>query len=276
MPNYENGKVYKLISPSGLTYIGSTTQSLAKRKAGHKRDHIESKKGLSGFYTSSSKLFDESLDNIDIVLIESVPCRTKEELYSVERKWIESVDCVNKKIPTRTQKEYREANKEEIKQKKKVYAENHKEEIKQKKKAYFEANKEEIRQKRKQYRDANKDTIAHKLKQYYENNKEKLRQKKQEYHNANKDTISQKKKEYRQNHKEEVRQQRKEYREANKEIIAQTKKEYYEANKDTIKESTGKQINCECGSTIRKGDISRHKRTAKHQNHFINQQNQSK
>jgi hypothetical protein len=37
MPNYQNAKIYKLWSPEGDDiYIGSTTQSLAVRKAGHK------------------------------------------------------------------------------------------------------------------------------------------------------------------------------------------------------------------------------------------------
>jgi predicted GIY-YIG superfamily endonuclease len=38
MPDYKNGKIYKLWSPQGdEIYIGSTTQSLAKRKAEHKQ-----------------------------------------------------------------------------------------------------------------------------------------------------------------------------------------------------------------------------------------------
>ena len=39
MPNYQNGKIYKLVNDlDDQIYIGSTTQSLAVRKGGHKRD----------------------------------------------------------------------------------------------------------------------------------------------------------------------------------------------------------------------------------------------
>ena len=37
MPNYQNGKIYKITS-GDLIYIGSTTQSLAKRWGDHNKD----------------------------------------------------------------------------------------------------------------------------------------------------------------------------------------------------------------------------------------------
>jgi hypothetical protein len=38
MPDYQNGKIYKLWSPQGEEiYIGSTINSLAKRKTQHKQ-----------------------------------------------------------------------------------------------------------------------------------------------------------------------------------------------------------------------------------------------
>ena len=41
-------------------------------------------------------------------------------------------------------------------------------------------------------------------------------------------------------------------------------KEIYQYNKDEINESKGEKITCECGCVVRKGEISRHKKTRKH------------
>jgi hypothetical protein len=44
-------------------------------------------------------------NNYEIILIENYPCETKEELHKRERHFIESMQCVNKVIPTRTHKD---------------------------------------------------------------------------------------------------------------------------------------------------------------------------
>jgi hypothetical protein len=237
MPNYENGKIYKMVSPSGLTYVGSTTQSLALRKGKHKANYLRWKQGKDESNITSFRLFDEAVDNIDIVLLEEVKCESKEQLHMKERYWIETLDCVNKVIPTRTYSEYRN-------------------------KYYYPANKEKLIMYQKEYRNS-------------EQNKEKIIQGQKKYREANKDAIRQKKKEYREANKDEIRQKKKEYAERHKEEIRQKTKEYREANKDAIKERKSKVIECECGISYTQCHASRHKRTAKHQN-FINQQNQSK
>ncbi len=54
--------------------------------------------------------------------------------------------CINKRIECRTQKEYREDNKDKIKEREKKYRENNKEKIKEKDKKYREGNKEQLNQ----------------------------------------------------------------------------------------------------------------------------------
>lgn len=101
---YANGKIYKLVSNvSTDIYIGSTCTDLNKRKFKHKADYKRWKNGKSGFMTSF-KLFE--IGKVDIVLVESFPCKNKEELHAKERYWIENLDCVNKNIPTRKSIEY--------------------------------------------------------------------------------------------------------------------------------------------------------------------------
>ena len=77
-------------------------------------------------------------------MVETYTCNSKEELLARERYFIENNDCINKYIPTRTGKEYREANREKYRQYFKDYAEEHKEEKSEYFKKYYEENKKNI------------------------------------------------------------------------------------------------------------------------------------
>ena len=78
-------------------------------------------------------------------------------------------------------KEYREINKERIKERRKKYYENNKERIKEYKKEYREINKEQIKEYDKKYRENNKEQIKESNKKYRENNKERRKEYKKEY-----------------------------------------------------------------------------------------------
>ena len=120
MPDYKNGKIYKLWSPEGDDiYIGSTTISLSRRKAKHKSQN------------NTSKILFEKYTDVRIELLEECPCDNKEQLLKKEGEYIRNNNCVNKFIPNRTPKEYRENNKEKIKERNKEYRENNKEHIKE-------------------------------------------------------------------------------------------------------------------------------------------------
>jgi hypothetical protein len=149
--DYSKGKIYKLVSPSGLIYVGSTCEpTIAIRKAKHKSNFKGWKNGKSNFVTSF-KLFEEDEDNVVIVLIEEFPCENKMQLHKQERFYIETLDCVNKIIVGRTYKEYYIDNKDKLKQ----YSEQYRENNKDKSKEYRENNKD----KSKKYRENNKDVL---------------------------------------------------------------------------------------------------------------------
>jgi len=156
MPDYENGKIYKLVSPhTDEIYIGSTCQKLCNRMSGHSRDFRKFKNK----YTSA-KLFE--LGDVQIILIEDCPCDRKEQLLKRERFHIEQNNCVNKSLPGRNHKEWREDNKEILKQKRKERVEKNKD-------FYLEVNKKcynKLREKR-----------LKEKKQYYEKNIEKMKEK---------------------------------------------------------------------------------------------------
>ena len=106
MPNYKEGKIYRLVNSSTTDcYYGSTCDELRKRKYQHKTDYIRYLQNQKKYITSF-KIFEPDIDDVDIILVESFPCSNKEELHARERWYIENNDCVNKYIPTRTQKEY--------------------------------------------------------------------------------------------------------------------------------------------------------------------------
>ena len=110
MPNYSNGKIYKIVcNITGKIYIGSTVSTLSRRLSQHKSLYKCYLKGITRFMTSFDIIKE---DDYKIVLIENVNCSNKEDLTKRERFYIENFDCVNKIIPTRTIKEYKEKNRE--------------------------------------------------------------------------------------------------------------------------------------------------------------------
>ena len=93
-------------------------------------------------------------------------------------------------------KEYRERNKEHLKEIKKKYYENNKEQLKEYKKEWREYHKEYIKEQKKEFYENNKEQIKEKSKEYYENNKDRIKEQKKEYYENNKDKINEYMKEY--------------------------------------------------------------------------------
>lgn len=106
MPNYQDGKIYK-ITAGNLTYYGSTTQQLSKRLAKHR----DNKKRYSQKNTSSYTLLD--MPDCKIILVEDYPCERREQLLAREAYYIDNNDCVNKCRPILTEEQRKEAKKQE-------------------------------------------------------------------------------------------------------------------------------------------------------------------
>jgi hypothetical protein len=120
---YANGKIYALRTHhSDECYIGSTIRTLKERLALHKCD-----------LTTTAKSLFEKYNDVYIELIELFPCETKAQLNRREGEIMRGFGdkIVNKCIAGRTKhdsnKAYREANKEKIKQSNKAYREANKE-----------------------------------------------------------------------------------------------------------------------------------------------------
>ena len=117
MPDYNKGKIYKLVDyTNGNIYIGSTTQSLSRRKTKHKSDSK-----LYDTYDKRNKLIRYSShsiienNNYNIILIESYPCNNKDELRMREQYWIDITECINSQRAYRTKEQEKDYNKEYFK-----------------------------------------------------------------------------------------------------------------------------------------------------------------
>jgi hypothetical protein len=161
-----------------LVYVGSTCEpTLARRLAKHVGNYkVWSKDYSKASYTTSYKIIEGG--NYDIILIEEIKCETKDQLHARERYYIESQECVNKFIPTRTQKEYgkiyREEHKGEMKEYQKDYVKNHKEDISIKQKQYYEKHREDRKVYNQMYRENHQQILSIKQKTYRELHKEEL------------------------------------------------------------------------------------------------------
>ncbi len=163
MNKYHNSKIYTIRSyKTDLYYIGSTTQSLSQRMAGH-RGHKKDTKARDIL------IFDDAY----IELLENIKCENKEELTKREGELIREHknNIVNICINGRTYKEYYDENKDKLKEQNKKYRKEHIEE----KKKYDEEHKEQIKEQRKKYKEENKEKIKEQRKKYNEKYRQKIK-----------------------------------------------------------------------------------------------------
>jgi len=139
MPDYSKGKIYKIeCNITGEVYYGSTTQYyLTNRISAHTTAKI--------CHCVSRSIINRGDFNYKIV--EYYPCNSKQELETRERWWIENNMCINKVIPTRTDKEYREDNKDKIAVKGRKWYEENRDKVLKRQHEYTINNKEIIKSK---------------------------------------------------------------------------------------------------------------------------------
>jgi hypothetical protein len=86
-----------------------------------------------------------------------------------------------------------------------------------------------------------------------------------EYRKDNKEKIAEYSAEYYETNKEKILEYHAEYYETNKKKILEKKAEYREDKREAINAKQTEKIECECGCMISRTNISKHRKTQKHQ-----------
>jgi Uri superfamily endonuclease len=98
MSNFSNGKIYK-ITGGGLTYIGSTTETIEKRLNRHKAYLKENR------YCASRDVIVH--DDCKIELLELFPCENKKQLIEREQYYLSQIENCNKNRALAKPREYK-------------------------------------------------------------------------------------------------------------------------------------------------------------------------
>jgi hypothetical protein len=87
MPNYSQGKVYKLVNDKDEEiYVGSTCGSLRLRKSGHKS--MAKRKPNQHVYQHLNAI---GWKHVRIILLQQISCANKDELRAAEQHWIDQL-----------------------------------------------------------------------------------------------------------------------------------------------------------------------------------------
>ena len=127
--DYSKAKIYKIVCEErGLQYFGSTTTTLERRLLLHESDFARWTNGKCNFITSYT-VMELGRYHIELVeKLEGVDC--VKDLCAIERRYIETNECVNHFIPGRTLREWKAANREKIRAKRAEYRAVNKEKLK--------------------------------------------------------------------------------------------------------------------------------------------------
>jgi len=182
MPEYDKTIIYKLINYDypDLVYVGSTT-NFANRKRQHKERCLneKSKKHTLKIYVSIREY--GGWNNWHMIKICDYPCENRREAEQEEDKYMMELKAnLNMIRASRTQQEYRDDNKDKIKETNKKYYENNKVIIHITQKQYNEKNKEKIKEINKKNYESNKDYLIDYQSEYRKVNKEKIKEKQKE------------------------------------------------------------------------------------------------
>ena len=179
MPNYQDGKIYKIVcNITDECYIGSTCEpTVARRLATHVEKYKHWKKTGKGGNVTSYGIIGRG--DYQIFLIESYPCNSRDELHSREgeiiREYKINCECNNFYIPGRSYAQYRKDNCDIIREKKKQHYDENKEVYSEKNKKYYYSNIKKFREKARKYNENNKEKMSKQKIIYRENNKDKIK-----------------------------------------------------------------------------------------------------
>jgi len=140
------------------------------------------------------------------------------------------------------QNKYQKDNKDSIQERHKEYKEKHIEEITKYQKDYKESNKDKLKIFQKEYRESNLEKIKECRKEYYKNNRKEIRANQKEYRENNRGTILERARERRYNNIEEVRAHQNEYNKNNRDVINKRQRERYQIPKYRLSRNVSRRL----------------------------------
>jgi len=176
--DYSNTIIYKIVcNDPNITdlYVGHTT-NFTNRKYMHKYNTLNEAKD-SNMTVYKTIRTNGGWENWSMIEIEKYPCSDANEARKKERHWLETLQAkLNVTIPSRTQKERDEINKEKNKKQHHDYHIKNRDVIIKRVKEHYENNKEQRLQYLKEYREKHKEQE----KKYREENKDKINARRKE------------------------------------------------------------------------------------------------
>lgn len=138
MPNYQKGRIYKLINDVDESiYVGSTCHKLKDRLSGHKCDAKR-----YSTYKVYEHLNEIGWEHVTIELIEKYPCETKRELWLRERHWAKKLKAdLNSLRAIITPEEAKQEKKEYMRK----YKKEHRQQINDNNRKYYKENHDKVR-----------------------------------------------------------------------------------------------------------------------------------
>ena len=250
------GCIYMIWDEFGV-YIGSTFGPLAYRLNSHIRSAIiYNMCGKSIRVCSSHEIMLRGA--FECKVLEWVVCKTKQDLLRKEREWIEKTECVNKNIPFRSTKEHKKYHND--------YYASHKNDAAfiETNRKYRDANKEKIKQTHQLWNKKNAEKMRKYFKQRYQEQKsnpvyvQKRKEYKRKWNNSEKGKES--------NHEYNSRLEVKEHRQQMYQDKKDTETEEHKQNRiKKSKDWKSQIVICECcNKKISRGSLSEHNKTKKH------------
>jgi len=117
---------------------------------------------------------------------------------------------------------------------------------------------------KKEHYETNKDNYKVIHRKYYDTNKETIMKKNKEWCETNKEHIFKREKQRREDNKDKIRLEKAEEYKNNKQHIIERVQKNYQKNKQQILERHRQTMVCECGVTITKYGLKKHRKSAKH------------
>lgn len=166
--DYSKTIIYRIVCKDvNITecYVGQTI-NFTKRKSNHKNSCNHKNDKHYNMYIYEFIRNNMGWNNWDMIEIEKYNAIDSNDSHKRERYWVEFYKAsLNKNIPSRTQLEHYEDNKNFFLKYHKEYYKENKQHITEKQKEYYEDNKQELAEKNKEYRQQNKQQLAEKMKE---------------------------------------------------------------------------------------------------------------